>query len=140
MSKAELRRTWKEDGFECAIFEHLMAFMDYYTAYIGVPEEHVAVTVGASNYERLPLNVHGGITYSRNYLSDVDPDGEKEVFWIGWDYAHSFSDEMEIDEVIEEVRDVVDQLKHLSIDDCVRRFLEYKPDWVRENVRIDTDE
>ncbi len=53
------------------------------TAYIRIPEDHKYFMQG---YSSIDLNVHGGTTYSKNYL--YIEDRQLDGWWIGWDYAH----------------------------------------------------
>lgn len=54
------------------------------TAYVQIPENHKYYN---KEYEEINLDVHGGITYSRNrlYLSKEE---KIDGWFIGWDYAH----------------------------------------------------
>jgi hypothetical protein len=54
-------------------------------AYIGLPVDHPLVRASAS-YDDLPLDVHGGLTYSNEGDGKHHPAG---WFWWGWDYAHA---------------------------------------------------
>ncbi len=40
-------------------------------------------------YEQINLNVHGGLTYSNNYLY-LNENTKINGWFIGWDYAHAF--------------------------------------------------
>ena len=51
-------------------------------AYVGVPESH---PLAGQEYDNLPLDCHGGLTYSRAGAKHW-PAG---WYWYGWDYAHS---------------------------------------------------
>ena len=51
------------------------------TAYIEIPKGHKFYK---KHYDRIDLNVHGGLTYSDSELMGI-----KSTSWfIGWDYAH----------------------------------------------------
>jgi len=52
------------------------------TAYFGIGKEH---TFYGSDYGDVPLDVHGGLTYSDNH---VPKSSIKDKWWLGWDYAH----------------------------------------------------
>ena len=54
------------------------------TAYVEVPKDHKYYL---KNYDEIDIDVHGGLTYSDNYLI---VEGEKitNCWFIGWDYAH----------------------------------------------------
>ena len=40
-----------------------------------------------TDYMNIPIECHGGLTYSSNYLITVT-DEDSDRFFIGWDYAH----------------------------------------------------
>lgn len=50
------------------------------TAYFGIPVTH---PLANRDYDTIPIDVHGGLTYGR--IREEDPD----TFWYGWDYAHA---------------------------------------------------
>jgi hypothetical protein len=52
------------------------------TGYLGLPKDHPLVA-GAPDYDDLPLDIHGGLTYSGG--GDFLPKG---CHWWGWDHAH----------------------------------------------------
>lgn len=57
-------------------------------AYIKVPRDHKYYGV---DYNKVPLYVHGGLTYGDNlsYLNDdIEPIINNSDYWLGWDYAH----------------------------------------------------
>ena len=55
------------------------------TAYIQIPKDHKLFRV---IYDELPdIDVHGGFTYSRDYLW-VNKKTKLDGWFIGWDYAH----------------------------------------------------
>ena len=63
--------------------------------YVGVPPGHPWFKT--PDYEELPVEVHGGLTYAAMCDGDeetgichvVDP-GEPELFWLGFDCGHAF--------------------------------------------------
>jgi hypothetical protein len=54
-------------------------------AYVGIPEGHALADI--QPYGRLPLRVHGGLTFSER--GGVDRRWEKGLWWYGWDYGHA---------------------------------------------------
>ncbi len=86
-------------------------------AYLGVPEQHPLAAI--DDYNGLPLNVHGGLTYARRG-EGMFPTG---WMWWGWDYAHSGDEPMydsilhghrwTPNEVLEEAWAAVDDLRVL---------------------------
>jgi hypothetical protein len=51
--------------------------------YVGVPEGH---PLTGKDYNDLPLNVHGGLTFAGKGDGYFRPAG---MYWYGWDYGHS---------------------------------------------------
>jgi hypothetical protein len=86
------------------------------TAYVRLPEGH---KYDCEDYENIDIAVHGGLTYARSYVQEVD----KRGWWIGWDYNHwgDYSgafNSTQLDrkkwttkEILEHVKDVVIQLR-----------------------------
>ena len=55
------------------------------TAYVKLPRNHPYYKKDWLN-ANINIEVHGGLTYSRNYLTcEAD---HLDGWWIGWDYAH----------------------------------------------------
>ena len=54
------------------------------TAYINVKNN---MLLNKKNYDDININVHGGLTYSKDYLNINDVE-EIKGWFIGWDYAH----------------------------------------------------
>lgn len=54
-------------------------------AYIELPKNHPYYNV---DYHKIPIECHGGLTYSSNYLHMINDNSEGDTFFIGWDYAH----------------------------------------------------
>lgn len=72
----------KVDGEET--FEYYIISQGRFpVAYIKVPEKSKYYQ---KNYDEIDLDVHGGLTYSRNYLAIEDK--VLQGWFLGWDYAH----------------------------------------------------
>lgn len=54
------------------------------TAYVELPEWHPFF---GNHYDDIPVEVHGGLTYSSHHLPTI-ADDEEGRFFIGWDYSH----------------------------------------------------
>lgn len=69
---------WFDGGVRVAI---MSCRGSHFTAYFGIPKEHPLAKI--QSYDDLPLDVHGGLTFSGSgrLLSD-------DFYWYGWDYAH----------------------------------------------------
>ena len=70
---------WESDGIRCVV----MALHSHFTAYLGIPEKS---KLAGLDYDELPLEVHGGLTFSRYGDDTYLPKG---FYWFGWDYTHA---------------------------------------------------
>ena len=52
------------------------------TCYLGVPKNH---PLAGFYYDNIPLDCHGGLTFSGEGNKKIWPDG---FYWYGFDYAH----------------------------------------------------
>lgn len=52
--------------------------------YVEIPKSSKYYNV---DYDNIPIECHGGLTYSENYLGTIANECE-ERFFVGWDYAH----------------------------------------------------
>lgn len=96
--------------------------------YVEIPKEHILYEKDYFEIEEMEINVHGGITYTNYFLYGID----KKSWYIGWDYAHAFDYYGGYDdkiftnglndnckkwstiEIIEEVKNVINQLKVIN--------------------------
>lgn len=67
------------------------------TAYIEIPKNHKYYL---KDYDEINIDVHGGLTYSDNYLI-VENEKLTNTWFIGWDYAH-YGDYYGYDEMLPE--------------------------------------
>ena len=119
-SVAELLDIGIYEGYEYAIVSRGF----HPCAYVKLSEGHTYYGV---DYADIPVECHCGLTYSYAYIDGI-PSGSG--WWIGWDYGHcgDYSGLMndnhhDIDisrykkrttaEILEEVKQVIDQLKEL---------------------------
>jgi hypothetical protein len=70
---------WIDEDIRCLIMKGPASLCTY----IGLPKDHI---LSGFNYNDLPLNVHGGLTFSSIGDGKVWP---KNYWWYGFDYAHS---------------------------------------------------
>jgi hypothetical protein len=70
-------------GFENGIKYVIKSLGTHPVAYIGIEENH---PLAGFDYEEIPIDVHGGFTFSRKGDGEYLPKG---YWWYGWDYAHS---------------------------------------------------
>lgn len=83
-------------------------------AYVKLTEGHKYY---GADFDDIPINCHGGLTYSYCYVNSLFTDGG---WWIGWDYAHCTDQigktegkKWTTSEIIAEVKQVIEQLKEL---------------------------
>lgn len=77
--KSEILDTGKYLGFTY----YILNLGTHPTAYIKIPKTHKYYGI---DYNDLDINVHGGLTYSKNKL--IINFKELKGWFIGWDYAH----------------------------------------------------
>jgi len=133
---SELRRTWTDGDYHLAILELSSPTIgNWFTAYIGVPEDHIAADLA---YDDVPVDVHGGLTFSDSELGHVDEDGEKPVKWFGWDYNHAADHrrEVSIDEPVKELESALEQFREMSAKDIVEDKIRWLPDHVLDQVEV----
>lgn len=53
-----------------------------FCVYIGVPVDH---PLAGYDYEKLPVDCHGGLTFAGEGDGKYRPEG---YYWYGWDYGH----------------------------------------------------
>lgn len=75
----EIVKDWIEDGVRCLIMRGPASFC----AYLGVPTAH---PLAGFDYDSLPLDCHGGLTFAAKGNGKNHPD---DWYWYGWDYAHA---------------------------------------------------
>ncbi len=71
-------RDWREDGIRHLIMRGPASF----NAYLGIPKDHPLAGFG---YDDLPIDCHGGLTFSGGGNGKVFPQG---YWWYGFDFAH----------------------------------------------------
>lgn len=84
------RIEWRYQGLPCLIVRNSMGAL---CGYVGVPEGHPWYR---KDYGQVDADVHGGLTYADHCCDDtpichVPQPGESDnVWWLGFDCAHSF--------------------------------------------------
>lgn len=74
------------DSGQCMGFFYCILNLGAYpTAYIKIPENHPYYK---KHYNEIDINVHWGLTYSREYL-EIGEIPTLDGWFIGWDYAHA---------------------------------------------------
>jgi len=92
----------------CADLPEMNKISGRWNGYIGIPEGHKLYGV---HYDLIEVNVHGGLTYSREELID-----EVKYWVIGFDCAH-YSDSREtctLNYVFNELSDLLSQLEEMT--------------------------
>lgn len=83
-----LKRLLLDSGTCCGYNYFILNLGTHPTAYVEIP---ITSKLYKKHYDYIDIDVHGGLTYSEDYL-DIGDDVLKGWF-IGWDYAH-FEDYM----------------------------------------------
>ena len=105
---------------------YILSLGTHPTAYVEIPKSN---KIYEKDYSEIDLEVHGGLTYSRDFLW-ISKEKKLQGWFIGWDYAHygdyagyelMFPQEFQIseekkwttEEILEEVKDVIRQIEVL---------------------------
>lgn len=89
--KREILASGKYKGYKFYIL-NLGAFP---TAYVEIPKTHKFYM---KHYDEIDIDVHGGLTYSEDFLEISETKGIGGSWFIGWDYAH-FEDYIGFEEI-----------------------------------------
>ena len=97
---------------------YILSLGSHPTAYVRIPENHKFYNI--KNYDDIPIQCHGGLTFMEDYLK-IFNNHEVSGRFIGWDYAHIgdysayVGDETEkkwtTQEIQDDVKSVCKQLK-----------------------------
>ena len=112
----------KYNGYEY----YILSLESHPTAYIEIPKGFELYGV---YYDNIDLDVHGGLSYSDEYLK-ISDDTISDSWFIGWDYSHSidyveYKDVTNYDkeilkkwtteEIIEECKNAIDLLHRMRV-------------------------
>lgn len=115
--------------------------------YVCVPKNNPAYKM---DYEDIPLEVHGGLTFASDTLSEIKP--TPGDYWIGFDCAHA-GDAMTGDigmislhlreghlwtaeETLQETKHLAEQLKSLTWKQIINAKMEFMPEWFKQRVEV----
>lgn len=104
MERPIVEERFEYKGFLCVV---LFQPMGYRTGYVGLPKGHKYYK---KDYNKLPIDCHCGLTYSREYLYGQE---DKETWWIGFDCGH-ICDSRDIDSV-KNITEKKKQIEFLTI-------------------------
>lgn len=77
------RLEFKHEGLDCLINRNPSLFV--WCGYVGVPKGHALY---GTHYDDVNVDVHGGLTFSRECHGYVCHQANNEVWWLGFDCAH----------------------------------------------------
>lgn len=128
-------KKWEHAGLKCHV-----AFVrqSHRCGYVTVPKGHIAY---GKNYDDLPIDVHGGLTYG-----DVGESNNPDEETFGFDCAHlgdatgelgplSKTDHFwTLEEVVAETNRMAEQFQALTIKAIMEHKIQWMPDWFKENI------
>lgn len=77
-----------DTGYCLGLLYYILNLGTHPVAYIKIPKGHKLYNKDYDDiYKEIDLDVHGGLTYSNNYLC-ISEKQKVEGWFIGWDYAH----------------------------------------------------
>lgn len=99
----------------------IVSYGSHPCAYVELPKGHKYY---GEYYDDIPINCHGGLTYSDEcgIIFPEDNSNHRDGFWIGWDYSHGYDynvisarigisgKKWTTEEILEEVKAVINQL------------------------------
>jgi len=132
----KIEKEWECEGFKCKV---IFVRNSHRCGYIGIPKGHVAYN---KNYDDLPIEVHGGLTYS-----DMEKDG---LNWFGFDCIHAGDKSASphipswqrdahfwtLEETVKETEKMAKQFKDLTLKAIIEEKLRYEPDWLKNSLVI----
>lgn len=132
MNENIAEKKWISNGFECHVmkmtFESDGSF--HRCGYVTIPKKHICSSM---SYDDIPLNIHGGLTYS-------------EGSTFGFDTAHSGdlrSNELErkghfwsLEDVVKETNKMARQFSKITMLQIMKYKLRYMPHWFKKNIQI----
>ena len=97
----------------------IVSFGSHPCAYIELPKGHKYY---GKDYDDIPIDCHGGLTYSSEGILPSSSIYHRDGYWIGWDYAHlgdycgwfnvfdNTGKKWTTEEILQEVKEVIEQL------------------------------
>lgn len=82
--QATQKREILDTGYCFGLLYYILSLGTHPTAYIKIPENSKHY---GKDMKKVGLNVHGGVTYVRDYLY-ISENQKIDGWFIGWDYAH----------------------------------------------------
>ena len=116
--KPVLENQFEYKGVTCVV---LFMPLGYRCGYVGLPFEH---KYAGNDYDDIPINCHGGLTYSSgNLIGQIIP-----RWWIGFDCGHAF-DGYDLEKIQEyygtEPQEYIKSYYEAINQECEIRSLEY---------------
>lgn len=82
--QAEIKIETLDTGYCLGLLYYIISLGTHPCAYVRIPQEHQFYK---KEYDDIDIDVHGGLTYSRDYLWILE-NQKIDGWFIGWDYAH----------------------------------------------------
>lgn len=81
-----IQKEWNYSGLLCRVLDSPFGS---YNGYVAVPKEHPA---WGQDYETLPIEVHGGLTFGQQGSDDPEKSEDfpnTSLYWFGFDTSHA---------------------------------------------------
>lgn len=118
-------------GYPCVVLFQPMA---YRTGYVGLPKTS---RYYGKNFNDIPVDCHGGLTYGRSYLFGQD---DEDTWWIGFDCAHYGDgyDDKTAKEYYKNDKVTMEQLQKLkALHDISNDYFEFRSlDYVKQDCKF----
>lgn len=128
--RSKVENVWQAHGLKCKV---ILTEMGHRCGYVAVPKGH---STYGRNYDDIPVDVHGGLTYSS--------EGTDGNYWLGFDCAHS-CDWTEFNQtghkwtqqdVEAECERLAEQLTRVTIQGIIREKMRWWSDDLRLYVQV----
>ena len=126
--KPIVEKQWEYKGYRCAV---LFQPMCHRCGYVEIPKSSKYFNV---DYDNIPIDVHGGLTYGRDYLLEVSKQ-EDGTYWIGWDYAH-YMDCNDYESALEYYKDDKQQYERIL---RTKEIMGYSEGWIYSQLDVERD-
>jgi len=103
-------------GFRCVIY---FLIAGHRCGYVSIPQGH---RYYRKNYDDIPNDVHGGLTYSENFLPGEEFDGS---WWVGFDCAQ-FCDKPDIETFERYIKAGLQEIPDFIPEDMLRTEMKFR--------------
>lgn len=105
MKRYVVEKDFEYKGFQCSV---ILQSLGHRCGYVNLESKEKSKFFGV-DYDNIPIDVHGCLTYSDCKLVD-----HEDGYWIGWDYAH-YMDGKDYEALVKNFSDDEEQRKQIAL-------------------------